>query len=162
MISGSNSIKGAYSGSGSYTPYLYTDHTVIALSPNHPYRITFQYKILAAPDKGFAVLFYSPTGQLSAFHNDHRPSGTTGTAALTNMLGPYADYLVNWNIFGIGVIAIDNIQITDGVTGSLVVSENAETLAPNVGSGLRLNGAAVVTDPSLWSPGRHLSGSKFG
>ena len=78
------------------------------------------------------------------------------------MLGPYADYLVNWNIFGIGVIAIDNIQITDGVTGSLVVSENAETLAPNVGSGLRLNGAAVVTDPSLWSPGRHLSGSKFG
>jgi uncharacterized protein (TIGR03437 family) len=158
VISGSDSIKGAYSGGGSYTQYLATKPTVIALSPNHPYRVTFRYRILAAPDKGFEVAFYSPTGGAAG---SFLPSititgatGATGTATLTNTLGPYADYYVYWDIIGIGAISIDTIQITDGVTGLVIASENANTLSPTVGSGLQLNGATVVTNPSLVIAGK--------
>ncbi len=68
---------------------------------------------------------------------------------MTNTLGPYSDYQASWNVIGVGAISIDNIRITDGVTGAVVVSQNANTLSPTVGSGLQLNGATVVTDPSL-------------
>jgi uncharacterized protein (TIGR03437 family) len=155
VISGSHSVKGAYSGSGPYTPYLYTRPAVIAFSPGHLYRVTFQYKILAAPDKGFEVIFTSPTG------GNVLPSttvtggiGATGTATLTSTLGPYADYQAKWDIIGVGAISIDNIQITDGVTGAVVASENANTLSPVVGSGLQLNGATIVTDPYLVIAGK--------
>ena len=158
VISGSHSIKGAYSGSGSYTTYLATDSSVIVLSPNHPYRVTFQYKILTAPDKGFEVALYSPTaGAAGSFLPSTvvtGAAGATGTATLTNTLGPYSDYHVYWDVIGIGAISIDNIQITDGVTGALIAAENAETLSPTVGSGLQLNGASIVTDPSLVIAGK--------
>src|SRR5437667_7166587 len=62
VIMGTRSIKGAYSGQGTHTPYLRTDPAVLPLSPNRSYRVTFRYRILVAPDKGFEVLFYSPTG----------------------------------------------------------------------------------------------------
>ena len=157
-VSGSYSIKGAYSGSGSYTHYLYTNPAVIALSPNHPYRVLFQYRILATPDKGFEVLFYSPTGGAAG---NFLPSttitgaiGTTGTATLTNTLGPYSDYQASWDIIGVGAISIDNIQITDGVTGSVVASLSANTLSSTTGSGLRLNGASIINDPSLVIAGK--------
>jgi hypothetical protein len=158
VISGSYSIKGAYSGSGSYTPYLAIDPSVIALSPNHPYRVTFQYKILAAPDKGFEVAFYSPTGGAASGHLPSTTitgaSGTTGTGTLTNTLGPYTDYRVYWDVIGVGAISVDNIQITDGVTGAVIAAENANNLFPTVGSGLQLNGATVVTDSSLVIAGK--------
>jgi uncharacterized protein (TIGR03437 family) len=157
VISGSYSIKGAYSG-GSHTRYLYTDPSVIALSPNHSYKVTFQYRILDAPDKGFEVLFYSPTGGAAgSFLPSTTITGATGaagTAVLMNTLGPYNDYQAQWNVIGSGGISIDNIQITDGVSGAVVASENGETVAPGVASGLQLNGAIVVTDPSLVIAGK--------
>jgi hypothetical protein len=154
VISGSTSIKGFYSGSGSFTPYLQTDPTIVPLSPNHPYQVTFQYKILTSPSNGFQVLFYSPTGGALG---DFLPAvtitgtaGSSGTATLTNTLGSYSDYEIFWTIVGTGAIAIDNIQITMLPTGQAVVSENAEGTAPNTGSGLQvLNGATVTTSPAL-------------
>jgi len=158
VISGSYSIKGAYSGSGSFTPYLSTDFHVIAFAPNHPYRVTFHYKILAAPDKGFEVLFYSPTGAAAGSFLPSTTitgaSGATGTATLTNTLGSYTDYQAGWNVIGTGAISIDSIQITDGESGAVVASESANTLSPTVGSGLQLYGATIVTDPSLVIAGK--------
>src|SRR6202040_911275 len=117
VISGKESIKGSYSGPSKFTPYLRTNASIIPLSPNHSYQVTFQYKILTAPSSGFEVLFYSPTGGAAG---NYLPSvsvtgqaGTTGTTTLTNVLGPYSDYQARWTIDGTGAISIDNIQLTD-------------------------------------------------
>lgn len=168
VISGSESIKGSYSGSGTYTGFLHSDPSIIPLSPNHSYQVTFQYKILTAPDKGFEVLFYSPTGGAAG---NFLPSvtitgaaGTTGTATLTNALGPYTDYVARWDIEGTGAISIDNIQLIDTSTGKVIAAENAEGTAPTVGSGLQLqHGASVVTDPALVIGGKaSISLANFG
>ena len=49
VIAGNESIKGSYSGSASNTLFLSTNPSVLPLTPNHTYKITFQYKILTAP-----------------------------------------------------------------------------------------------------------------
>jgi hypothetical protein len=154
VISGQESIKGAYFGAGSYTPYLQTNPSVLPLSPNHPYQVTFQYKILTVPSVGFEVLLYSPTGGAAGNFLPSvvvtGPAGSTGTATLTNTLGPYTDYQARWDVIGTGAISIDNIQISDVTTGQVIATENAEGTAPGVGPGLQLqNGALVTTDPAL-------------
>ncbi len=153
VISGKRSIKGSYSGTATFTPYLQTSPSVIPLTPNHSYQVTFQYKILTAPSNGFQVLFFSQTG---ANQGNFLPSttvagasGSTGTATLTNTLSSYSDYGALWTIGGTGAISIDNIQLIDVATGKVIATENAEGMAPTVGSGLQLqNGASVTTDPS--------------
>src|SRR5581483_6477978 len=98
--------------------------------------------------------FFSQTG---ANHGNFLPSttvtgaaGSTGTATLTGTLSAYADYQALWTIGGTGAISIDNIHLIDAATGKVIATENAEGLAPTVGSGLQLqNGALVITDPSL-------------
>jgi uncharacterized protein (TIGR03437 family) len=154
VIAGNESIKGSYFGSGTYTPYLQTDPSIIPLSPNHSYQVTFRYKILTAPSNGFEVLFYSPTGGAAGNFLPSvtvtGPAGATATTTLTNTLGPYSDYQARWDIPGTGAISIDDIQLTDVATGKVIASENAEGTAPTVGPGLQLqNGASVVTDPTL-------------
>jgi hypothetical protein len=62
VIDGKQSIKGSYSGTASFTPYLRTDATRLLLAPGRTYRATFRYKILVTPDRGFEVLFFSPVG----------------------------------------------------------------------------------------------------
>lgn len=154
VISGKQSIKGAYFGSGTYTSYLHTDPALIPLTPNHAYRVTFLYRILVTPNQGFLVSFYSLTGGAAG---SFLPSltltgaaGDTGTATLTNTLGSYSDYRGQWNVIGTGAIAINDIQITDAATGTAIATEDCEESAPTVGPGLQLqNGAAVVTDPAL-------------
>jgi uncharacterized protein (TIGR03437 family) len=152
VISGKQSIEGSYSGSASYTPYLQTNPSVLAFTPNHSYTVTFQYKVLAAPGSYFEVLFYSATGSAQYFLRSFTitaSSPSTGTATLTGTLGNYSDYQVLWTIASTGAISIDNIQITDGGTGKVIASENAEGTSPGPGSGLVLrNGASVVTDPA--------------
>ncbi len=153
VISGTESIKGSYSGSGTYTPYLQTNPSVVPLTPNHSYKVTFQYKILTAPSSNFQVLFYSPTagaqGNFLPQVTITGAAGTVGTATLTNTLGPYTDYEALWTIQGTGSISIDNIQVFDSATGKVIASENAEGTGPVLGSGLSLSGGLMVTDPSL-------------
>jgi len=132
VIDGMYSIKGSYTGTGAYTPYLETVPAVLPLTPNHSYRVTFRYKILTAPSNGFEILFYSPTGGAAG---SFLPSvtvtgqaGATGVATLTNTLGPYSDYQARWDIPGTGAISIDDIQIIDVESGTVIAAANAEPL----------------------------------
>jgi hypothetical protein len=159
VIAGTGSVRGSYFGATSFTPYLHTDSTVIPLTPNHAYQVTFQYKVLTSPSNGFEVLFYSPTGGAAG---SFLPStqvtgaaGTTGTATLTNTLGPYSDYQARWDIIGTGAISIDTIQVIDTTTGKVIAGENAEGTAPSVSNGLRLlNGASITADPTVVLDGK--------
>jgi uncharacterized protein (TIGR03437 family) len=158
VVSGNESIKGSYSGSGSSTPFLVTNPSVLRLAPNHSYSISFQYKILAAPNKPFYFQFFSQTaaGQnkfLTGVETEGAP-GTTGTATLTSTLGNYTDYQGLWIIEGTGSISIDSIQITDAANGNVIAAENAEGTRPTLKSGIQLQGATVVTDPSLVISGK--------
>ena len=130
VVSGARSIKGSYSGTASYTPYLRSDPSRLPLRRNQTYRVTFRYKILSTPDRGFEVLFYSP---IAGTQNNFLPSqtvfgaaGTTGSVTLTNTLGSFDDYQVRWNVVGNGAIAIDDIQLTNLTTEAVVVLEDAE------------------------------------
>ena len=61
-IEGRRSVVGKYQGADSYNQFLITDPNVFPLRPGKTYTVRFKYKILATPDKGFEVLFYSPKG----------------------------------------------------------------------------------------------------
>lgn len=152
VIAGNASIKGSYSGSASYSLYLMTNPSTLPLTENHSYQLTFQYKILTAPGNGFFAGFYSPAaGAQGNFLPGSTISGTagaTGTVTLTSTLGNYSDYIALWNITNTGAISVDNIQITDVATGKVIASENAEGTAPTLKSGIQLQGATVVTDPT--------------
>ena len=134
VISGSASIKGSYSGAESYTPYLHTDYSIISFLPGKTYRITFSYRILTTPPRGFEVLFFSPTGGAGgSFLPSYRITGSTGdsgSVSLTNTLGPYTDYQARWNVIGTGEVAIDDIQIVNIETGQVAASENGERTIP--------------------------------
>jgi hypothetical protein len=139
VIDGSASVKGSYSGTGSYTPYMRTDPSRLLLAPGSTYRITFKYRILVTPNRGFETLFYSPTGGAAG---NFLPSttitgaaGASGTQTLTNTLGPYSDYEARWNIVGTGAISIDDIQIVNVTTGLTIATEDAEVLVIAPGSG---------------------------
>jgi uncharacterized protein (TIGR03437 family) len=158
VVSGTESIKGAYFGSASYTIFLQSNPSVLPLAPNHSYTITFQYKILTASSNGFFVGFYSPTG---GAQGNFLPGtvisgsvGATGTGTLTSTLGNYLDYVAIWNITSTGAISVDNVQIIDGATGKVIASENAEGTAPTLKSGIQLQGATVTTDPSMVISGK--------
>jgi hypothetical protein len=62
VIEGSESFKGHYSGNDSWNEYLYSIPERLPLSPLTKYRVTFDYKILETPDRGFETIFYSPIG----------------------------------------------------------------------------------------------------
>jgi hypothetical protein len=152
VIAGIRSIRGSYTGSGSYTAYLRSDPAVLKLVPNHGYQVTFDYRILATPTRGFEVLFYSPTegqaGKWLPSINVTGRAGDAGQATLTNTLGNYTDYEARWNIVGNGAIAIDNIEIRDLSSGRAVAAEDAEGLSQTFSPGSRLGsyGTAVVRD----------------
>jgi hypothetical protein len=130
VIAGARSIKGTYSGNGSYQVYLRTDEGSVPLTPGGTYRVSFRYKVLADADRGFEVLFYSPKAGAAGSFLPSRfirdPAGTTGTVELTNTLGAYDDYGARWNIVGRGAIAIDDIQLIEVATGRVLLTENAE------------------------------------
>ncbi len=135
-IDGKQSIKGEYFGTSRFTAYLRTNPAVILLASGRTYRATFRYKILSTPDLGFEVLFYSPTGGANGnflpSYTIKGAAGSTGTATLTNTLGPFSDYEARWNVVGNGAIVIDDVQIVDVSTNSTVASEDAEGLAPQI------------------------------
>src|SRR3954466_7788751 len=45
IIAGKASIRGAYSGTNTFTPFLQTNGSVVSFAPNHAYRVSFQYKV---------------------------------------------------------------------------------------------------------------------
>ena len=135
VISGRNSIKGSYSGAGSFTQFLLTDPTFIRFVRSQTYTITLRYRVLAQGTRGFEFGFFSDAGSRegrfvrSGFFSG--ATGTSGTATLTARLEAYDDYTAGFKIEGTGAVAVDDIRITDEA-GRLVVSENAEgpTLVP--------------------------------
>lgn len=155
IVAGQGSIKGAYFGAASYLPFLRTDPATVPLTPGQTYRVTFRYKILSTPDKGFDLAFFSPTGDGAG---DWLPSarvngaaGDTGSMTLTNTLKEYSDYRILWNVVGTGAIAIDDIQIDNLDAGQSVLQENAEQIVQTyvfdkVRTSYRLNLAEGGTD----------------
>ena len=137
VIQGDRSLKGSYSGLSSYHAYLRTDQSVLPLTPEETYRVTFDYRIPTTPDRGFETLFYSPIG---GGEENWLPSimikgraGDTGSKTLTNTLGNYDDYDLRWNVVGTGAIAIDNIRIMNLSTGQDVATEDGEKIEPLFG-----------------------------
>jgi hypothetical protein len=155
VIDGHGSVKGSYSGTNSYNAFLHTDPAIYPLTGGHTYTVTFRYKILTAPDKGVQVLFYSPIGGNAGLWlpsiNISGVAGDTGTATLTNTLGPYDDYRAHWTIVGSGEITIDDVQLTDVTTDYAVVNESFEQtesayVFPNPRTAYLLNLSASATD----------------
>ena len=135
VLSGQRSIKGTYTGNSSNQVYLRTDAALFPLAPGRSYRVTFRYKILTQPDRGFEVLFFSPkagaVGNFLPSQNISGPVGTTGVAELTNTLGNFDDYQLRWNVVGRGAIAIDDIRLIDVSTGGVLLTEDVEGTAPS-------------------------------
>jgi hypothetical protein len=129
VISGKTSIKGSYSGAGSFTQFLFTDFNFIHFARNQTYTITLSYRILAQGTRNFEFGFFSNTGSREGRYvrsgSFGGSTGSTGTATLTARLEAYDDYAAGFKIEGTGAVAVDDIRITDGA-GQLLVSENAE------------------------------------
>jgi hypothetical protein len=130
VVSGEYSLEGRYFGTDSYTPYLYSDYRCLPLDPLETYEVTFDYRIIETPDKGFETIFYSPTaGQQDVWLPGFLitgEGGDSGTACLNNTLEDFVDYQVRWNIIGTGAISIDNIQIRKVETHDLVAALDIE------------------------------------
>jgi hypothetical protein len=138
-------------GTENYTVYLQTDPSTLPLTPQHTYRITFDYRILETPDQGFEILFWSSTGGaqghfLPSIHITGQ-AGKSGSATLTNTLGDYTDYEALWSIVGTGAIVIDNIRVVNLTTGQTVATEDAEQLSPSLSPGIH-GDINVTTDPA--------------
>jgi hypothetical protein len=132
VIGGTCSVVGSYQGPKQYNWVLESDPSHIQLRAGATYTVRFQYRILSAPDKGFDVLFYSPTGGAK---DDWLPSrqftgsvGEEGELNLASTLGPYNDYRVHWNIVGKGGIAIDSVSLVENAPVILVAKTNFEPL----------------------------------
>jgi uncharacterized protein (TIGR03437 family) len=137
VVSGAASIRGSYGGKSSYNIFLRNDASVLVFKPANTYRVTFKYRILATPDQGFDVLFYSPTaGAAGNYLPTARITGNVGdssTQTLTSKLGQFSDYQLLWEVVGVGAISIDDIQVIDMATGQTLAAENAEFLISDPG-----------------------------
>lgn len=132
VISGSYSLRGSWTGSGDYHPYLYTDCSKLPLTPGGRYRLRFDYRMLSLPDRGFETIFYSPTaGALDQWLPGSLLTATgdrSGTATLECQLGNFSDYQIRWNVVGTGSVSVDNIRL-EKITNqgsSLVAEANIE------------------------------------
>jgi hypothetical protein len=120
--------------------------------------VTFPYRIVTTPNQGFQVLFFSGTAY-SAGANCcifgamfTGKAGDTGTFNVTTTLGAYNDYQAWFQVGGTGAVVIDNVQIIDAATNSVVATADAEQQV--VGTGPGINGGEVVTDPALVIAGK--------
>ena len=136
VIAGRYSIKGVQSGDRVYTAYLRTAADIVPFAPGATYVTTFRYTILEAPDRGFEMLFFSPTaasrGSFVPSHSVSGAAGSTGVATLRVTLGNFTDYVAQWTIVGKGAIAIDDIRIEDERHRVTVASEDAEGQSPRI------------------------------
>lgn len=143
VLSGSWSLKGSWSGTGDYHAYLYTDRAVLPLKAGASYRLTFDYRVVTPPDRGFETIFYSPAAgdrglwlPGSLIEAKDSPSGTV---TLEATLLDYPDYQIRWNIVGTGAIAVDSIRVEELVGGGA-----ASSAVPVVQVDLEATEAATV------------------
>ena len=108
-------IVGRSEGYKQYLQYYLTDNASLPLKAKGTYEISFTYKVLETPDKGFETIFFSNTGasrndwvEASIFINE--PSGSEGRASMQATLKQYDDYQVLMNIINKGSIAVKDIQ----------------------------------------------------
>lgn len=128
VISGKNSIRGAYFGTLSYSAILSSDPTFVRFPGNQKYTITFNYRVISALSRGLEFGFYSGAGGVNGLiNNPTLPANAApaGIASGSAVLGAQTDYQVLFKIVGTGAIVIDDIRITDA-SGRLVASEGAE------------------------------------
>src|SRR5689334_14002580 len=157
VISGQWSIKGSNSGTGTNTTFM---HSTVPLAANHAYRVTFPYRIVTTPNQGFQVLFFSGTAYRAGANccifgaMFTGKAGDTGTFNTTTTLGPYNDYQAWFQVVGTGAVVIDNVQIIDAATNSVVATADAEQQVVGPGPGISLGGAELVTDPALVIAGK--------
>ncbi len=151
IVEGKRSIVGRYQGVNSYNQILFSNPDILPLQPNTTYTVTFKYRILEAPDKGFELLFYSQKG---ASLNDWVESsiefkgkkGDQGKITLTATLKKYADYQLLFNIIGQGAIAIDSVSLAmQGSTVPLAEADFEEHGVVSFG-GIKYNFPNVRTD----------------
>lgn len=153
VISGGYSLMGSYYGTGSYTSYLHTDYRYLPLEPLQTYQVTFDYRILETPDKGFEAILFSPTaGQQNIWLPGwviKGEKGDAGRAEFTNTLADFADYQVRWNIIGTGAISIDNIRIRNINTGDDVVVLDIEATSGTINVNRGTIAAKVANRPTI-------------
>ncbi|HQK35233.1 MAG TPA: hypothetical protein PLG67_02870 [Bacillota bacterium] len=117
VVEGEWSLVGRYQGEKENNSILFTNPATLPLVPNKTYTLTFKYKILEAPDKGFAVVFYSTkggdAGEWITEGAYTGKAGDQGEITMTRTLKAYDDYQIFWSICGKGAVAIDSIKLTE-------------------------------------------------
>lgn len=150
-VDGKRSVVGRYKGSNRYNQILYSNPDILPLRPNTTYTVTFNYRILETPDKGFELLFFSDKG---ASLNDWVKSsiefkgkkGDKGKKTLTASLKKYDDYRLLFNIIGQGAIAIDSVSLAmKGFAAPVAVADFEEHGVVSFG-GIKYNFPNVRTD----------------
>lgn len=152
VITGKGSIKGAYFGTSSFTPFLSSDPLRVRFLPNQTYTVTASYRILVAASGGFDFAINSPTANGAGIFGPgtviRGAAGASGVATLTGSLSNYSDYHLSFGIVGTGAIVIDDLRITDA-SGRVIASENAEGPALVAGPlNFRVTDAISVLTPS--------------
>jgi hypothetical protein len=150
-LRGQASLAGRSDGTKSYRHYFNSRPEVLPLKNGKAYRLTLTYRILEAGDKGFEVMFYSPSGGKAGKWLDGitlgGPAGTSGIAVLERTLYDYPDYRVWLNVIGKGAIVVDDIKLSEG--GKTIFEENFEGLSLGPGPGIRLLGGSVDSEGRL-------------
>ncbi len=153
VFAGKTSFKAAYTGSATNTIFLETSPQLLPLAANHSYKISFQYKILVAPDKPLLLpVFFAHGGSAEQFSDGRGNRGRgwyNGNRDYHQHAGELPGLRRRLDHGGTGATSIDNIQITDTSTGKVVATEDVEGINPTIKPGLTLwGGASVVADAS--------------
>jgi hypothetical protein len=164
-IAGAASLRGSSTGAQGYLHYFNTRPEKLPLRGGATYRLTLSYRIVEAEDKGFEVMFYSPTGGSEGKWLPgsllRGPVGKAGTVELEAKLFDFPDYQIWLNVVGHGAIVVDDIVVKQG--GITVFAEDFERVVPGPGPGFRVaggtvnsdgwlvleNGSILVTDPAI-------------
>jgi hypothetical protein len=150
-LSGRASLAGANAGLKTYQHYFSTRPELLPLKGGVTYRLTLSYRIIDAGDKGFEMMFYSPTGGEAGRWLDgitlRGAEGTRGVAELERTLYDFADYRVWLNVIGRGAIVVDDIRLSEG--GRTIFKEDFEGILPGPGPQIRTYGSRVDTEGRL-------------
>ncbi|MDD2504518.1 MAG: hypothetical protein PHG58_11860, partial [Clostridia bacterium] len=151
IVDGKRSIVGRYQGSNIYNQILFSNPDILPLRSNTTYTVTFKYRILEAPDKGFELLFFSQKGAslndwVESSINFKGKKGDQGKITLAATLKKYDDYQLLFNIIGQGAIAIDSVILA--IQGSAVPVAKADFEEHGIVSfgGIKYNFPNIRTD----------------
>ena len=151
VIDRKRSVVGRYQGANSYNQIMFSNPDILPLKPNTTYTVTFKYRILEAPDRGFELLFFSDKG---ASLNDWVESakefkgkkGDQGKITLTATLKKYDDYRLLFNIIGQGAVAIDSVSLIMKGSAAPVAEADFEEHGVVSFGGINYNFSNVRTD----------------